>query len=151
MSVKEQIQNDVKTAMREKDNFKRDTLRTILSVFKQIEVDERVLIDDTRAFSIIQSEIKKRKDSIEQYLKGDRKDLADKEQSEIDVIISYLPRQLSKDELEAKLAEIITKTNATSIKDLGKVMKVAKEEIGSSSDGKNISECAKKLLSNQGQ
>lgn len=146
MSVKEIIQNDVKTAMIEKDNFKRDTLRTILSVFKQIEVDERVVIEDNRAFAILQSEIKKRNDSIEQYLKGDRKDLADKEQAEIDVISAYLPKQLSKDELEDKIKEIIAKVGADSIKDLGKVMKIAKDEIGASSDGKSISECAKNLL-----
>ncbi|ALV24491.1 putative protein, GatB/YqeY family [Campylobacter iguaniorum] len=147
MSVKEQILNDIKEAMKSKDNFKRDTLRLINSVFKQIEVDERVELSDERVFAILQTEIKRRNESATQYKAGAREDLADKELNEIAIISSYLPKQLSDEELEAKMKELIASIGANDIKDLGKLMKVAKDEFGASCDGKRMSECAKKMLS----
>lgn len=147
MSVKEQILNDIKEAMKSKDNFKRDTLRLINSVFKQIEVDERVDLSDERVFAILQTEIKRRNESATQYKAGAREDLADKELNEIAIISSYLPKQLSDEELEAKMKELIASIGANDIKDLGKLMKVAKDEFGASCDGKRMSECAKKMLS----
>ncbi|ANE35918.1 putative GatB/YqeY family protein [Campylobacter iguaniorum] len=147
MSVKEQILNDIKEAMKSKDNFKRDTLRLINSVFKQIEVDERVDLSDERVFAILQTEIKRRNESATQYKAGAREDLADKELNEIAIISSYLPKQLNDEELEAKMKELIASIGANDIKDLGKLMKVAKDEFGASCDGKRMSECAKKMLS----
>ncbi|AII14756.1 hypothetical protein, GatB/YqeY family [Campylobacter iguaniorum] len=147
MSVKEQILNDIKEAMKSKDNFKRDTLRLINSVFKQIEVDERVELSDERVFAILQTEIKRRNESATQYKAGAREDLADKELNEIAIISLYLPKQLSDEELEAKMKELIASIGANDIKDLGKLMKVAKDEFGASCDGKRMSECAKKMLS----
>lgn len=147
MSVKEQILNDIKEAMKSKDNFKRDTLRLINSVFKQIEVDERIELGDERIFAILQTEIKRRNESATQYKAGAREDLADKELNEIAIISSYLPKQLSDDELESKMKELIASVGANDIKDLGKLMKAAKDEFGASCDGKRMSECAKKMLS----
>ncbi|CZE51234.1 GatB/YqeY domain-containing protein [Campylobacter geochelonis] len=146
MSIKTQLLEDVKSAMKEKANFKRDTLRVILATLKQVEVDERIELGDDRILSILQSEIKKRNDSVEQYTKGGRQDLADKEKEEILIIQNYLPKQLSEDELNEKISKIIKQTGATSIKDLGKVMKVAKDEIGAACDGKRISQSVKSLL-----
>lgn len=92
MNLKEQILNDIKEAMRQKDDFKRDILRTLNAAFKQVEVDERIELSDERILKIIASEIKKRKDAIELYSKGGREDLAQKEQKEIALFESYLPQ-----------------------------------------------------------
>ncbi|ALV65012.1 GatB/YqeY domain-containing protein [Campylobacter fetus] len=146
MSVKERILNDIKEAMKSKDNFRRDTLRMISSAFKQIEVDERITLSDERIFAILQTEIKRRNESATQYKAGGREDLEQKELEEINIISLYLPTQLSDCELEEKLQNLISKNNFASIKDLGALMKVAKEEFGASCDGKRMSDCAKKML-----
>lgn len=147
MSVKAQILNDVKAAMKAGNSFERDTLRMINSAFKQIEVDERVELDDTRIFAILQSEIKRRNESATQYKSGGRDDLAQKELGEIEIISRYLPKQLSDDELNAKISELIAQNGLNGIKDLGILMKLAKDAIGSACDGKRMSEAAKKALS----
>ncbi|NLY03422.1 MAG: GatB/YqeY domain-containing protein [Campylobacter sp.] len=144
--IYEQIKNDIKDAMRAKDNFRRDTLRMISAAFKQIEVDEKIEIDDERALQILQSEIKKRNDSATQYKDGAREDLAEKELKEIDILQNYLPKQLLANELEEIILETINELGATSLKDLGSVIKVAREKIGARSDGKSISQVAKSLL-----
>lgn len=147
MTIRERILEDIKVAMKEKDNFRRDTLRLINSVIKQVEVDERVEMTDEKVLPILQSQIKRRLDSVEQYKKGGRNDLAENEEDEIKIICEYLPKQLSEVELETKIKEIISKIGASGAKDLGAVMKAAKDQIGAASDGKRISECAKRLLS----
>lgn len=147
MSVKAQILNDIKAAMKAGNSFERDTLRMINSAFKQIEVDERVELDDSRIFTILQSEIKRRNESATQYKSGGRDDLAQKELGEIEIISRYLPKQLSDDELNAKISELIAQNGLNGIKDLGLLMKLAKDAIGSACDGKRMSEAAKKALS----
>ncbi|WP_086255902.1 GatB/YqeY domain-containing protein [Campylobacter vicugnae] len=147
MSVKAQILNDIKAAMKAGNSFERDTLRMINSAFKQIEVDERVELDDARIFTILQSEIKRRNESATQYKSGGRDDLAQKELGEIEIISRYLPKQLSDDELNAKISELIAQNGLNGIKDLGLLMKLAKDAIGSACDGKRMSEAAKKALS----
>ena len=147
MTIRDQILEDIKIAMKEKNNFKRDTLRLINSAIKQVEVDERVQMSDERVLSILQTQIKRRLDSVEQYKKGGREDLAQNEENEIKIITEYLPKQLSDEELEGKIKEIISQIGASGVKDLGIVMKAAKDRIGAKSDGKRISECAKRLLS----
>lgn len=147
MSVKAQILNDVKAAMKAGNSFERDTLRMINSAFKQIEVDERVELDDARIFTILQSEIKRRNESATQYKSGGRDDLAQKELGEIEIISRYLPKQLSDEELNAKISELIAQNGLNGIKDLGILMKLAKDAIGSACDGRRMSEAAKKALS----
>ena len=147
MSIREQILADIKEAMKSKNEFVRDTLRTINAALKQVEVDERIEMTDEVVLPLLQKEIKKRQDSVELYLKGGREDLANKERSEIDIIVKYLPKQLSDNELEEKIKQIIVSVGASSIKELGAVMKAAKEQIGASADAKRISEVVKKLLS----
>lgn len=146
MSVKAQILNDIKAAMKGGNSFERDTLRMINSAFKQIEVDERVELDDARIFTILQSEIKRRNESATQYKSGGRDDLAQKELGEIEIISRYLPKQLSDEELNAKISELIAQNSLNGIKDLGILMKLAKDAIGSACDGKRMSEAAKKAL-----
>ena len=143
MSIREQILADIKEAMKAKDEFKRDTLRTLNAALKQVEVDQRIEMTDEVVLPLLQKEIKKRADSVELYLKGAREDLAKKEQSEIELIKAYLPAQLSDDELKDKIKSIIEKVG----KNLGAVMKMAKDEIGASAEAKRISIIAKELLS----
>ena len=142
MSIREQILADIKEAMKAKDEFKRDTLRTLNAALKQVEVDQRIEMTDEVVLPLLQKEIKKRADSVELYLKGAREDLAKKEQSEIELIKAYLPAQLSDDELKDKIKSIIEKVG----KNLGAVMKMAKDESGASAEAKRISMIAKELL-----
>ncbi|MEH0379106.1 GatB/YqeY domain-containing protein [Campylobacter coli] len=146
MNLKEQILNDIKEAMKQKDDFKRDTLRTLNAAFKQIEVDERIELSDERILKIIASEIKKRKDAIELYSKGGREDLAQKEQKEIALFESYLPQQLSDEELQAALKEMIANLGVSSLKDQGLVMKEAKAKFGARVDGKRLNVTLRELL-----
>ncbi|EAK3007270.1 TPA: GatB/YqeY domain-containing protein [Campylobacter coli] len=146
MNLKEQILNDIKEAMKQKDDFKRDTLRTLNAAFKQVEVDERIELSDERILKIIASEIKKRKDAIELYSKGGREDLAQKEQKEIALFESYLPQQLSDEELQAALKEMIANLGVSSLKDQGLVMKEAKVKFGARVDGKRLNVTLRELL-----
>ncbi|WP_103603913.1 GatB/YqeY domain-containing protein [Campylobacter concisus] len=142
MSIREQILADIKEAMKAKDEFKRDTLRTLNAALKQVEVDQRIEMTDEVVLPLLQKEIKKRADSVELYIKGAREDLAKKEQGEIELIKAYLPAQLSDEELKEKIKNIIERAG----KNLGAVMKIAKDEIGASAEAKRISMIAKELL-----
>lgn len=142
MSTREQILADIKEAMKAKDEFKRDTLRTLNAALKQVEVDQRIEMTDEIVLPLLQKEIKKRADSVELYIKGAREDLAKKEQGEIELIKAYLPAQLSDEELKEKIKKIIERAG----KNLGAVMKMAKDEIGASAEAKRISMIAKELL-----
>ena len=142
MSIREQILADIKEAMKAKDEFKRDTLRTLNAALKQVEVDQRIEMTDEVVLPLLQKEIKKRADSVELYIKGAREDLAKKEQGEIELIKAYLPAQLSDEELKEKIKNIIERVG----KNLGAVMKIAKDEIGASAEAKRISMIAKELL-----
>ncbi|OYZ63399.1 MAG: glutamyl-tRNA amidotransferase [Sulfuricurvum sp. 24-42-5] len=147
MSLKEQINNDIKTAMKEKEVVKRDALRLLSSAMKQIEVDERKELSDEDIIKIIQKQVKQRNDSMTQYKEAGRNDLYDIEAAEAAIFETYLPKQLSDEELQAAIRTIITEVNAVSLKDIGKIMGAASKSIGALADGKRINECAKKLLS----
>ncbi|MDA3049232.1 GatB/YqeY domain-containing protein [Campylobacter sp. JMF_02 ED1] len=144
--VREQILEDIKTAMKSGDTVRRDALRMLNSTLKQIEVDERITLSDERVFSVLQTEIKRRNESAAQYKTGGREDLAQKELGEAEIIGAYLPKQLSDDELSAALGALLSELGATSAKDMGRVMKAAKEKFGASVDGKRLSEAVKSAL-----
>jgi len=146
MNLKETLKEDLKTAMRDKEVVKRDAIRAINTMIKQIEVDNRVELGDEDIIKLIQKGIKQREEAIAQYSSANRSDLVAKEQEQIDVFAFYLPKQLSDEELEATIQDIITETGATSMKDMGKIMNPAKERIGGSCDGKRINDMVKKLL-----
>lgn len=116
------IQEDTKDAMRAKNSALLGTIRLLLAAIKQKEVDERIALDDSQVISIIDKMIRQRQDSIEQYQKGNRQDLADKEAAEIAILEKYMPQALSPTEVENLILEAITATNASSIKDMSKVM-----------------------------
>ena len=146
MSLKEQLNEDLKTAMREKNVVKRDSIRAINTMIKQIEVDERRVLDDAEVIKLIQRGIKQREEAIAQYSAASRDDLVQKEQEQVDVFMLYLPKQLSDEELENGMKEIISEVGATSLKDMGKVMGVASKKFAGVADGKRINEMVKKLL-----
>ena len=147
MSLKEQLKEDLKTAMRDKDVVKRDSIRAINTMIKQIEVDERRVLDDAEVIKLVQRGIKQREEAISQYRAASRDDLVQKEQEQVDVFMLYLPKQLSDEELENGMKEIISEVGATSLKDMGKVMGVASKKFAGVADGKRINEMVKKLLS----
>lgn len=146
MSLKEQLKADLKDAMREKDIVKRDAIRAINTMIKQIEVDERKELNDNDVIALIQKGVKTRNESITQYKDAGRDDLIAKEQEQIDVFSLYLPKQLSDKELETIIKDIIKEVGASSMKDMGKIMGPAKAKIGGSADGKRINEMVKKIL-----
>lgn len=146
MSLRDKINEDVKEAMKAKDTKKRDALRLLMSAFKQIEVDERKELSDEDVIKIIQQQIKRRDDAAEQYKNAGREELMQNELDEIAYYQTYLPAQLSDDELTLALKEIIAKVGALSIKDIGKVMGAASKELSGKADGKRINECAKSLI-----
>jgi hypothetical protein len=147
MTLREQINDDIKTAMKEKNNALRDALRLLSSAMKQIEVDERKELTDEDVIKIIQKQVKQRNDAMTQYRDAGREDLYEKEASEAAIFETYLPKQLTDEELEKAIRAIITETGARSMKEIGKVMGAASKALGAQADGKRINECAKKLLS----
>ncbi|MBZ7932845.1 GatB/YqeY domain-containing protein [Campylobacter sp. RM10543] len=147
MTLKEQILNDIKEAMKQKNDFKRDVLRTLNAALKQVEIDQRIILDDEKIFKIIIGEIKKRKDAADIYIKGKREDLAQKENDEIAILEIYLPKQLSDEELKSSLKKMIEKLGVNSLKEQGLVMKEAKEEFGARVDGKRLNEALRAILS----
>ena len=147
MSLKEKLNEDLKQAMRDKEVVKRDSIRAINTMIKQIEVDERRVLDDAEVIKLVQRGIKQREEAISQYSAASRDDLVQKEQEQVDVFMLYLPKQLSDEELENGMKEIISEVGATSLKDMGKVMGVASKKFAGVVDGKRINEMVKKLLS----
>ena len=144
--LKEKLLNDLKDAMKEKNELKKNTVQMVRAAILQVEKDKQVELDDNQIIDIIAKESKKRNDSLADYEKGGREDLVDQIKKEIEYLKVYLPKQLSVEEVENIVKEIITEIGAKDIKDMGKVMKVAKERIGASSDGKTINEATKKFL-----
>jgi uncharacterized protein YqeY len=146
VSLKEKLNEDLKQAMRDKEVVKRDSIRAINTMIKQVEVDERRVLDDAEVIKLIQRGIKQREEAISQYSAASRDDLVQKEQEQVDVFMLYLPKQLSDVELENGMKEIISEVGATSLKDMGKVMGAASKKFAGVADGKRINEMVKKLL-----
>jgi len=146
-TLRDQVSNDMKTAMKAKETAKRDALRLLLAAFKQIEVDERRELSDEDVSKIIQKQVKQRLDSAAQFKDAGRDDLLEKEESEIAFFMVYMPKQLDDAELETEVKSIVEKVGATSMKDMGKVMGMASKTLAGKADGKRINECVKKLLS----
>jgi len=148
MTLIEQIKSDMKDAMRAKQPERLKTIRLILAAFKQIEVDQRVEIDDTLAISIIDKMLKQRKDSISQFQMAKRQDLVDIEQAEIEIIQQYLPEALSEAEIQQLVKEAIAQVNAESVRDMGKVMGILKPQLQGRADMAIVGASIKSSLSN---
>ena len=147
MSLKDQITEDMKTAMRAKDSARLLTIRGLLAALKQKEVDERVVLDDTAIIAIIDKLIKQRRDSITQFTAGNRPDLVDKETAELAVLETYLPKRLSADEVAAEVAKIVASLGASGPGDMGKVMGAVKTALAGKADMGAVSAAVKQALS----
>ena len=145
--LKERLLEDLKISMKEKDEVRKNAVQMVRAAILQVEKDNNVTLEDDKITQIIAKEVKKRKDSLEDYKKGGREDIVKQVEEEISILSEYLPKQLSKEEIIPIIKQIIQETSATSIKDMGKVMKESKEKLGASADGKTINEIAKELLS----
>ena len=146
MSLKDRILQDVKDAMRAKDKPRLATLRLITAAIKQQEVDERIELNDAQVLALLDKMCKQRRESISQFEKAGRDDLIAQEASELELIQTYLPEQLSKDEITAMIEETITATGAASIKDMGKVMGMVKPKIQGRGDMGAVSAMVKQRL-----
>jgi uncharacterized protein len=146
MALREQINEDMKAAMKSREAERLGTIRLLLAAVKQREVDERVTLDDAGVIAVIEKMIKQRKDSISQYEKAARQDLADREKGEIAVLEAYLPQQLSGAEVEAIVAAAVTEAGASSAADMGKVMGLVKPRLAGRADMGKVSALVKTKL-----
>ena len=144
--LKEKLLEDLKSAMKEKDEIKKNTVQMVRAAILQVEKDKGITLEDNQVLDIIAKESKKRKDSLVDFEKSGREDLISGVKKEIEILSEYLPKQLSKEEITTIVKQIIEQTGATSIKDMGIIMKEAKEKMGASADGKTINEVVKELL-----
>jgi len=147
MTLKERITEDMKSAMRAGEKERLGTIRLVLAAIKQREVDERITLDDAQVLAAVEKMIKQRKEAITQFESGGRADLVAKEQSELTVLQGYLPAQLSDAELDALVAEAVTSSGATTIKDMGKVMALVKAKAQGKADMGLVSARIKQKLS----
>ena len=146
MLLKDQITEDMKTAMRARDSERLGTIRLLLAAIKQKEVDERIVVDDVAVVAIVDKLIKQRKDSIEAFQKADRKDLADKEAAEQVVLQAYLPARMSADEVTAAVKAIVAELGASGPGDMGKVMGAVKAKLAGKADMGQVSAAVKAAL-----
>ena len=146
MSLKDQITEDMKTAMRAKDSERLGTIRLLLAAAKQKEVDERVVLDDAMMIAIVDKLIKQRKDSIAAFTLAERMDLADKEAAEIKVLEVYLPQRMSADEVAEAVQAIVAELGATGPGDMGKVMGAVKIKLAGKADMGQVSAAVKAAL-----
>jgi uncharacterized protein YqeY len=146
MGLREKIDADVKDALKSGAKDRLSTLRMLNAALKNKQIDKRRPLTEEEVVETVRSLIKQRRDSVEQFAKGGRQDLVDKESAEIIVLETYLPQQLSREELEAMVRDVMTSTAAQGAKDMGKVMKALVPLIGGRADGKLVSELVKNAL-----
>lgn len=145
--LKQKLMEDLKVSMREKNEIRKNTIQMVRAAILQIEKDKGIPeLEDNKILEIIAKEVKSKKDALVDFEKASREDLIEQTNKEISILQEYLPKQLSYEELKEKISEIISKIGATSIKDMGAVMKEAKAQIGTAADGKSINEVVKELL-----
>ena len=147
MSLQEEISAALKDAMRARDEAKMSTLRLVLTAIKNREKEARNLLEDQEVISVITSQIKQRRESIEQYRKAGREDLAQTEENELHILQGYMPEQVSEEEISKTLDEIIAEVGAVSMKDMGKVMKAAMAKLEGKAEGGAINAMVKAKLS----
>ena len=146
MTLKDQITEDMKTAMRAKDSERLGTIRLLLAACKQREVDERIVLDDAAVVGLVDKLIKQRKDSVAAYLQAQRQDLADKESAEIKVLEGYLPQRMDADEIALAVRAIVTELGATGPGDMGKVMGAVKTRLAGKAEMGLVSAAVKAAL-----
>ncbi len=146
MSLKEQLLEDMKNAMKDKDTVRKNTIQMARAAVLQIEKDNRITLDDDGIIDVIAKEVKKRRDVLPEYEKSGRQDLVDGLKAEIDVLLKYLPQQLTEEELEVLVRQAVDETGAVSVRDMGKVMQAVMPKVKGRADGKMINMIVKKIL-----
>lgn len=146
MSLKEQLAADMKEAMKAHDKDRLAVIRMVRGAVRQQEIDGKTELDDNGVIAVISKEVKMRRDSIDEFKKGNRQDLVDKTQAEIDVLMPYLPAQLSEDEVRELVKAAVEQTGATAAKDMGKVMGVLMPKVKGRADGKMVNTIVKSFL-----
>ena len=144
--LKEKLLEDMKVSMRDKKVIRKNVIQMVRAAILQVEKDKQIELNDEQITEIIAKESKKRKDSLADYEKSGRQDLIDQINEEIAILAEYLPQPLSTEEIEKIVEEVIAETGASTMKDMGKVMKEAKAKIGPAADGKTINEIVKQKL-----
>ena len=144
--LKEKLMEDLKEAMRSKNEIKKNTVQMVRAAILQIEKDKGIQVEDDRILEIIAKEVKSKRDALKDFEKAERQDLIDQTNQEIKVLQQYLPKQLSREEIKVELEKIIAEIGATTMKDMGAIMKEAKAKMGASADGKTINEVAKEIM-----
>lgn len=146
MAIKDQLMQDLKEAMKNKEDVRKSVITLIRAAVKQREVDERVELSEEQVQDIIAKQLKQRRDSLEEFKKAGREDLIEQTQKEIEIITTYLPAQLSIEEIKTLVDEAIAETGATSVKDMGKIMSVLNPKTKGRADGKVVNEVVRKKL-----
>ena len=146
MSLKDKLLQDLKEAMKEKDTVRKNTVQLIRSGVLQIEKDKKIELDDEGVLDVISKELKKRRDSMPDYVKSGRQDLIDNLNKEIEVLLTYLPKQLTEDEIKVIVEEAVKETGAATMKDMGKVMANITPKVKGRADNKIVSGLVKQML-----
>lgn len=144
--LKEKLMEDLKESMKNKDVIRKNTIQMVRASILQIEKDKGIEVEDDKILEIISKEVKGKKDVLKDFEKAERQDLIDQTNQEIAVLQEYLPKQLSREEIKSELEKIIAEIGATSMKDMGAIMKEAKAKMGTSAEGKTINEVAKEIM-----
>ena len=148
MSLKEQLTEDMKTAMKAKEAGKQrlGVIRLVRGAVRQMEIDGKKELDDAGVLAVLSKEVKQRRDSIEEFRKGGREDLVKQNEEEIAILMEYLPQQLSEDEVRSLVKEAVTASGASSPKDMGKVMKLLMPKVKGRADGKLVNDLVRGML-----
>lgn len=146
MSLINKLMEDMKTSMKNKDTIRKNTITMVRAAVKQIEVDDRRILSDEEILDIISKQLKEKRIVIEEFKKGSREDLVELTLAEIEILLDYLPKQLSYDEVKAIVVETIAEVNATSMKDIGLIMKSVMPKVKGKTDGNIINKAIKEVL-----
>ncbi|MDR7870181.1 MAG: GatB/YqeY domain-containing protein [Tissierellaceae bacterium] len=146
MSLKEILMEDLKDSMKNKDTIRKNTITMVRAAIKQREVDERIDLTDEDVLDIISKQVKEKRAAIEEFKRGNRQDLVDLTNDEIDILLKYLPKQLSEEEVEIIVTEVIKEINATSMKDIGMIMKTVMPRVKGRTDGNIVNKVIRKIL-----
>ncbi len=146
MALKSRLMDDLKAAMKEKNALKKSTITMARAAIKQIEVDTKVELDDEGVIDIIAKQIKQKRAAIEEFTKGDRADLADEAKAEIEVLMVYMPKQMTEEEIRTLVAEVIASVGASTPKDMGKVMGALTPKTKGVADNKLVSQVVREML-----
>ncbi len=148
MGLKEQLTNDMKIAMRSGDTEKRDTLRMLMAAIKQVEIDDRITLDDEGVTAVLTKQAKQRRESITDYEQAGRSEMAEAEKSELAIIESYLPQMMGREDIEVLAANIIAQLGVTDAKGMGQVMGRLMPQVKGKADGRLVNEVVRSLLQN---